>query len=236
MNDAPLLRAEDLHKSYRMGAGTLAVLRGVSLELHRGQVLALMGASGSGKSTLLHLLGLLDTADQGRVFLEGSDCTRASPTVRAQWRARRIGFVFQQFHLLGELSALENVLMPRRIACGWSWWGRARAERERAAAALAAVGLAARARHRPSQLSGGEQQRVAIARALVGEPALLLADEPTGNLDSRTGAEILELLLALAHQRGAALLLATHDARVAAHSHRVLHLVDGRIAEPPPAP
>ncbi|TAH35535.1 MAG: ABC transporter ATP-binding protein [Planctomycetota bacterium] len=236
MSEPLILEARDLHKSYRMGAGRLPVLRGVSLQLRPGEVVALMGASGSGKSTLLHLLGLLDRPDQGRVLLDGADVTELGQSAAARLRAGAIGFVFQQFHLLADLNALQNVLMPRRIACGWSWWRRAGRERERARAILEAVGLAGRLRHRPAQLSGGEQQRVAIARALVSAPALLLADEPTGNLDSATGADILALLLRLARQRQAALLLATHDAHVAAHSDRVLQLVDGTIVGAAPGP
>ncbi|HEX9793190.1 MAG TPA: ABC transporter ATP-binding protein [Planctomycetota bacterium] len=232
----PMLAAAELHKSYRMGAGKLDVLRGIDIELRSGEVCALMGSSGSGKSTLLHLLGLLDRPDRGEVRVGGQPTSRLSAAARARLRADRIGFVFQQFHLLPELGALENVLMPRRIAHGFSWWGQRRAERERARAALESVGMQHRLGNRPAQLSGGEQQRVAIARALVGSPALLLADEPTGNLDSQTGDEVLALLLDLAREHGTAVLLATHDPLVAAHCDRILQLADGRFVAPADAP
>jgi predicted ABC-type transport system involved in lysophospholipase L1 biosynthesis ATPase subunit len=230
MNDStPVLEARGLTKSYRMGASQLSVLRGADLRLARGEVCALMGSSGSGKSTLLHLLGLMDRADAGEILLEGQPVHALSLRRSARLRASRLGFVFQQFQLLHEISALENVLLPRRLAPGASWWSRRRAERAAAQAALDAVGLAARSRHRPPQLSGGEQQRVAIARALISQPLLLLADEPTGNLDRATGAEVLALLLRLARKRGSALLIATHDPEVAAACDRTLRLREGRV-------
>jgi predicted ABC-type transport system involved in lysophospholipase L1 biosynthesis ATPase subunit len=233
MNDsAPVLEASGLAKSYRMGAERLAVLRGVSLTLRAGETCALMGASGSGKSTLLHLLGLMDRPDAGELRLAGEPVHELSPRRAARVRAARIGFVFQQFQLMHELSALENVLLPRRLAGGAPWWSRGAAERAAAQAALESVGLGARLRHRPTQLSGGEQQRVAIARALVSRPALLLADEPTGNLDRRTGEEVLALLLARAKERGAAVLLATHDPAVAAACGRTLRLHEGLVVAP----
>ncbi|RMH00943.1 MAG: ATP-binding cassette domain-containing protein [Planctomycetota bacterium] len=224
-----VLEARELWRRYRMGSGVLEVLRGASLALRPGEVVALRGASGSGKSTLLHLLGLLDRPDRGEVRLAGRAAAGLGATARARLRARLVGFVFQQFHLLAELSALENVLVPRRLACGAAWLRRRREERARARELLAAVGLGDRLRHRPAQLSGGEQQRVAIARALVGRPAILLADEPTGNLDRRTGEEVLALLLELARDRDAAVLLATHDPDIAARCDRILALADGRI-------
>jgi predicted ABC-type transport system involved in lysophospholipase L1 biosynthesis ATPase subunit len=230
MNDfPPVLEARGLAKSYRMGAERLAVLRGASLTLRAGETCALMGASGSGKSTLLHLLGLMDRPDAGELFLGGEAVHALGPRRAARLRAARIGFVFQQFQLLHELSALENALLPRRLAGGAPWWSRRRAERAAARAALESVGLAERLRHRPAQLSGGEQQRVAIARALVSKPLLLLADEPTGNLDRRTGEEVLALLLARARDSGAAVLLATHDPAVAAACGRTLRLREGRV-------
>ncbi|KAA3607834.1 MAG: ABC transporter ATP-binding protein [Planctomycetota bacterium] len=232
-NQAPILQAEALSKSYRMGTSRLQVLRDVQLRLFRGEICALMGASGSGKSTLLHLLGLLDRPDQGEIFLDGRAMNRFGQTTRAKCRARNIGFVFQQFHLLPELSALENVLMPRRLARGLAWFATRHRERDRAREILRAVGLEARMRHRPHQLSGGEQQRVAIARALVSRPAVLLADEPTGNLDSSTGAEILDLLLRLAKEHQTGVVLATHDSNVAAHSDRHWRLVDGAMLQEP---
>ncbi len=225
----PVVEARGLVKSYRVGASTLTVLQGVSLTLQPGETAALMGASGSGKSTLLHLLGLMDKPDAGEILLAGEPVQGFGPRRAAKMRAGRLGFVFQQFQLLHEISALENVLLPRRIANGAAWWSRRAEERRAARAAMAAVGLAERERHRPPQLSGGEQQRVAIARALVGTPQLLLADEPTGNLDRRTGAEVLALMLRLARERGTALLLATHDPEVAAACDRTLHLREGRV-------
>jgi len=230
MNDStPVLAASGLKKSYRMGVETLAVLRGVSLTLHAGETCALMGASGSGKSTLLHLLGLMDRPDAGEILIAGEAMHGLGPRRAARARAARIGFVFQQFQLMHELNALENVLLPRRLAAGAPWWSRGATERAAAKAALESVGLAARLRHRPTQLSGGEQQRVAIARALVSKPVLLLADEPTGNLDRHTGAEILTLLLARAKEQGAAVLLATHDPAVAAACGRTLRLHEGLV-------
>jgi len=226
---APVIAAQGLDKSYRVGASTLQVLKGAALSLDAGETCALMGSSGSGKSTLLHLLGLMDRPDAGEILLSGEAVQNLGARRAAKIRAARLGFVFQQFQLLHEISAFENVLLPRRIATGASWWSRRGQEREAARAALEAVGLTERARHRPTQLSGGEQQRVAIARALVGQPQLLLADEPTGNLDRRTGQEVLELLLRLARERGAAVLLATHDPEVAAACQRTVRLREGRV-------
>ncbi len=232
MSDAaPVVEARSLAKSYRMGASRLAVLRGASLRLAPGEACALMGSSGSGKSTLLHLLGLMDRPDEGEILLDGAPVHGLGPRRAARARAASLGFVFQQFQLLHEISALENVLLPRRLAGGRPWWTRRAAERAAARAALAEVGLAERERHRPAQLSGGEQQRVAIARALVSQPRLLLADEPTGNLDRATGAEVLALLLRLARVRGSALLIATHDPEVAAACDRTVRLREGRVVE-----
>ena len=229
MSGAVVIEAHGLDKSYRIGASTLAVLQGASITLRAGETCALMGSSGSGKSTLLHLLGLMDRPDAGEILLGGEAVHDLSARRAARLRAANLGFVFQQFQLMHEISAFENVLLPRRIAAGTSWWGRRSQEREAARQALEAVGLTERARHRPTQLSGGEQQRVAIARALVGRPQLLLADEPTGNLDRRTGQEVLELLLRLARERGAAVLLATHDPEVAAACDRTVRLREGRV-------
>ena len=225
----PVLDARGLEKSFCMGASQLRVLRGVDLALHSGEVCALRGTSGSGKSTLLHLLGLLDTTDVGSLHLAGLDCTKLGRTAAARQRAKQVGFVFQQFQLLPELDALQNVLMPRRLACGWSWWSRRREEYARAKQILSKVGLSERMSHRPTQLSGGEQQRVAVARALVSKPALLLADEPTGNLDTQTGNDVLALLLGLAREQGAAVLLATHSRSLADACDREILLVDGKL-------
>lgn len=220
----PLLDALDLHKSYQMGRRTLEVLRGVSLSVTQGEFLALRGASGAGKSTLLHLLGGLDVPNQGQIRFAGTDLVRFSSLALSQWRNRKVGFVFQAYHLLPELDALENVCLPGRLART----GAASVEK-RARQLLERVGLGSRLEHKPYELSGGEQQRVAIARAMINEPELVLADEPTGNLDSRTGEEIIELLCALRAERQTTLIIATHDARVAARAPRVLELVDGRV-------
>ena len=224
-----VLSASGLCKSFRMGSSVLQVLRGVELELHTGEVTALMGSSGSGKSTLLHLLGLMDRLNEGRILLRGRPIHGLGASASARVRAQELGFVFQQFQLIQELTALENVLLPRRMARGSSWFANRRQERRQAAALLQEVGLGARLRHRPHQLSGGEQQRVAIARAMVSAPPVLMADEPTGNLDRHTGDEVLKLLLKLARERGCAVLLATHDQRIADACDRILHLHDGRL-------
>ena len=219
----PLLSARGLHKTYIIGRRTLEVLRGVDLTVNRGELLALRGASGAGKSTLLHLLGGLDTPNKGEIWFGGKDLATLSSRGRARLRNQRVGFIFQAYHLLPELDALENVCLPARMA------------RTPAAAAeahgrelLKRVGLAERMDHKPSELSGGEQQRVAIARSLINSPDLILADEPTGNLDSHTGGEIIELLAALWREKQTTLIIATHDAKVAARAPKVMELVDGQ--------
>jgi len=222
--DPWVIEAENLAKVYRLGAGQVHALRGVSLQVHGGEFLALMGASGSGKSTLMHLLGCLDTPTSGTYSLEGRDVSTLSRDERAIVRNMRIGFVFQTFNLLPRLNALDNVALPLLYR------GRAGRAKERAAAALKRVGLAARAGHRPAELSGGECQRVAIARALVAAPAIILADEPTGNLDSATGAEIMHLLAEL-NTEGATILIVTHDAQVASYAGRTLHMRDGQLLD-----
>jgi ABC-type lipoprotein export system ATPase subunit len=231
-NPHPVLLAQNLRKSYRMGSSSLQVLNDVSLELHSGEVAALMGSSGSGKSTLLQLLGLMDSCDSGSILLRGRRIDGRGAGASARIRATEIGFVFQQFQLIQELSALENVLLPRRIARGMSWLSARGEERRKAKQLLTDVGLGARLRHRPNQLSGGEQQRVAIARALVSMPPLLLADEPTGNLDRQTGSEVLELLLRMARERGTAILLATHDPAIAEACEQRFQLEDGVLVTP----
>jgi lipoprotein-releasing system ATP-binding protein len=214
-----------LRKSYVMGSRKLEVLGGIDLSVARGEFLALRGASGAGKSTLLHLLGGIDLPNAGDILFDGVDLRSLSPVALARLRNRRVGFIFQAYHLLPELSALENVMLPARMARSASAPAAARA-----AELLSRVGLSERLEHRPWELSGGEQQRVAIARALVNSPDLILADEPTGNLDSRTGEEIISLLDALRAERQAALIMATHDAGIAARAPRALELVDGQIA------
>jgi lipoprotein-releasing system ATP-binding protein len=220
----PLLVARDLHKTYSMGSRTLEVLRGVSLVVNRGEFLAVRGASGAGKSTLLHLLGGLDSLNAGEVFFAGQDLARLSNPDLARWRNRSIGFIFQAYHLFPELDAMENVCLPARVARV-----PAPEAEERGRQLLERVGLAKRMEHKPAELSGGEQQRVAIARAMINSPDLILADEPTGNLDSHTGEEIIALLCALRAEKQTTLIIATHDARVAAQAPNVLELVDGRI-------
>jgi ABC-type lipoprotein export system ATPase subunit len=224
MNSSHILTARGVRKSYLMGGRPLEVLRDVYLSVERGEFLALRGASGAGKSTLLHLLGGLDIPNAGEIIFDGEDLRSLSNGALARLRNRRVGFVFQAYHLLPELSALENVMLPARMArtaadvAGQS--GRSLLER---------VGLGERFDHRPYELSGGEQQRVALARALINQPDLILADEPTGNLDSHTGEEIIALLCALREERRATLIMATHDARIAARAPRVIELVDGTI-------
>jgi lipoprotein-releasing system ATP-binding protein len=219
-----LLRASNLHKSYRLGQTSLEVLCGVSLAVIRGEFLALRGASGAGKSTLLHLLGGLDLPNAGEVWFEDQNLGAISVGELARIRNRRIGLIFQAYHLLPELDALENVCLPARI----SRLGPQQAK-ERAQALLDRVGLGHRMNHLPTELSGGEQQRVAIARALINEPTLVLADEPTGNLDSHTGEGILHLLCSLREEHHTTLIIATHDEHVAVRAARVLQLADGRI-------
>ncbi|MGP8238767.1 MAG: ABC transporter ATP-binding protein, partial [Limisphaerales bacterium] len=211
----PILLAQALRKSYVMGGRNLEVLAGIDLAVTRGEFVALRGASGAGKSTLLHLLGGLDLPNAGEILFDGKNLASLSPGALAQWRNRSVGFVFQAYHLLPELTALENVMLPARM-------GRvaAAATATRAAEVLARVGLAQRMEHRPWELSGGEQQRVAIARALVNSPDLILADEPTGNLDSRSGEEIIHLLQELRSERRATLIIATHDSGVASRAPR----------------
>lgn len=224
MNDL-LLEARDLHKTYTLGHRSLEVLRGVDLQVQRGELLALRGASGAGKSTLLHILGGLDTSDLGEIWFAGNNLKALSPLNLARWRNRTVGFIFQAYHLLPELDALENVCLPARMARSPG-----QATQRRARELLTRVGLGERLDHKPAELSGGEQQRVAIARALINSPELILADEPTGNLDSHTGEEIIELLLTLRAERQTTLIIATHDPEVAARTPRIFSLVDGRIA------
>jgi putative ABC transport system ATP-binding protein len=221
--DTPLIRTEHLARRYRMGRETVQALRGVDLEIGRGEYAAIIGPSGSGKSTLMNILGCLDTPDDGRYWLNGQLVSDMHDRQLAHVRNREIGFVFQSFALLSRATALQNVELPLLYA---KVPRRDRAHR--AAEALARVGLADRARHRPAELSGGQRQRVAIARALVTAPSLLLADEPTGNLDTVTGEEILALFDEL-HRAGNTVIVVTHEAEVAARAQRTLRVLDGKI-------
>jgi ABC-type lipoprotein export system ATPase subunit len=223
-----LIRLEDIHKVYRLGEVDLPVLRGVSLRIARGDLVALMGISGSGKTTLMNILGCLDRPTSGRYWLDGEEISRLSPDGRAFLRNQKIGFVFQNFNLLPRTTAIENVLMPLAYAphhvSEREGWQRARELLER-------VGLGERLHHEPSQLSGGQQQRVAIARALVNRPQILFADEPTGNLDSRSSEEILRMFQELSERDGITIVLVTHDPGVAGHARRVIRMRDGRIED-----
>jgi putative ABC transport system ATP-binding protein len=218
-----VIKATDISKIYMMGEIEVHALRGVSLEIERGEVISIMGPSGSGKSTLMNILGCLDQPTGGEYVLDGERTANLVDDQLAQIRNRKVGFIFQTFNLLGRQSALANVELPMRYA------GIANGRRERARQALESVGLGDRVRHRPNELSGGQQQRVAIARALVNNPAIILADEPTGNLDSHSGDEIMQILLDLNRTRGTTLIFVTHDPGIAARTERVLHLMDGLL-------
>jgi len=230
-----VLAARGIHKAFAVGDRRLEVLHGVDLDLRPGELLGLVGASGAGKSTLLHILGLLDPPTKGKVILDGRDAWALPTTERARLRNERLGFVFQFYHLLPELNALENAFLPAMIGNAAARGGRSLGEfRARAKDTLVRFGLEDRLEHRPSQLSGGEQQRVAIARALLLDPAVVIADEPTGNLDSATGEVVLDLLIREQENRGLALLLVTHDERVARRCGRVISMLDGRIENAAP--
>jgi ABC-type lipoprotein export system ATPase subunit len=220
----PLVSARSVTKSYELGKRSLTVLRELTFAVPRGEFIALRGASGAGKSTLLHLLGGLDSPDKGEVWFDGQNLANYPASDLAHLRNSKIGFVFQAYHLLPELDALENVCLPARIARMPPDQAEARGRE-----LLSRVGLKERMEHRPAELSGGERQRVAIARALANQPDLVLADEPTGNLDSHTGGEIIDLLCSLVAERKTTLLIATHDASIAARAPKVVNLVDGSI-------
>jgi len=223
-----ILKAENVHKSYRMGATRVHVLKGADLAVREGEFVAIIGASGSGKSTFLHVLGGLDRPDKGVVSFNGRDLNRVGARELNRFRNERVGFVFQFYHLLDELSVLENVLLPAMVSRSvLGWITSRRAVRKRAEALLDQLGLRERAGHKPYQLSGGERQRVAIGRALMNEPKLLLADEPTGNLDSATGNGILNVFETL-NRAGQTIVMVTHDERIARKAQRIVTLADGR--------
>ncbi len=230
MNEAPLLRAQDVRKTYRLGRVDVPVLSGVDLDVQEGEWLAIVGSSGSGKSTLLHLLGGLDRVDanSGPITFLGEDLRAFSPARENRYRNRDVGFVFQFYHLLPELTVLENAMIPALVGLGRLQFAQEKkAITERAATLLTDFGLSHRLKHRSSELSGGERQRVAIARALINRPRVLLADEPTGNLDVKTGHGILDLI-ASRHGTGTTVVMVTHDQAIAARASRQIHLADGR--------
>jgi lipoprotein-releasing system ATP-binding protein len=230
------LSAVGLKKSYRKGKNQVPVLHGVDLDVERGELVAIVGSSGSGKSTLLHVLGLLDAPDAGEVRLEGERIDHLSDRRRDSLRNHTFGFIFQFYHLLPELTTLENVLSPLMIRHGFfSYLSRKKEFKREAMAILDRVGLGHRTSHLPSELSGGEMQRAAIARALCGRPEVLLADEPTGNLDSTSGQSIMELLRDLNTERGLTMMVVTHDPQIAAQADRTVRLVEGRIEDWVPA-
>jgi len=222
----PVIQLDHIHKTYTMGDVDVHALRGVSLTIKEGEFVAIMGASGSGKSTTMNIIGCLDRPTRGAYILDGQDVSELSKDERADIRCQKIGFVFQGFNLLSRTSALENVELPMLYA------GVPNAQRDqRALDALAAVGLAGREQNHPNQLSGGQQQRVAVARALVNDPALILADEPTGNLDSRTSVEVMEIFQRLNRERGITLVLVTHEPDIAQYAQRVVVFKDGKISK-----
>jgi lipoprotein-releasing system ATP-binding protein len=230
---AALLQTSQLAKSYRKGGVTIPVLSGVDLRVSQGQFLAIVGQSGSGKSTLLHLMATLDSPDAGAIYFEGNRIDNLSSAGRDVLRNNHFGMIFQFYHLLPELTTLENVLLPLMIGRGpWAYWRSRHRHHDRARHLLALIGLEHRLRHRPRELSGGEMQRVAIARALVTEPRILLADEPTGNLDRHSGQEILHWLRALNQRENLTIVMVTHDHSIAGQADRVFQLTEGKLHEP----
>jgi putative ABC transport system ATP-binding protein len=225
MSDGPIIQVRDLRKIYHLGDVDVHALRGVNLTVERGELLCVMGPSGSGKSTLFHILGGLTSATSGHVMVDGRDLSQISDAERTRMRKTTVGFVFQKYNLLPTLTAADNIAIARHIA------GREQADDPKFQAVLELLGIQHRLQHRPSALSGGEQQRVAIARAIVNHPAILLADEPTGNLDSQNSAAVLRVLRDLNERLGQTVLMITHDPTVASYGHRIVHMLDGRIVE-----
>jgi putative ABC transport system ATP-binding protein len=223
--DSPVIQAKDLKKVYKMGALEVHALRGVTFNIYPGEIVSIMGPSGSGKSTLMNLLGCLDRPTAGEYLLDNENVSKLDDDQLASIRNRKVGFVFQSFNLLPRASALANVELPLRYA------GVTKERTQRAQEALDAVGLSDRIKHRPSELSGGQQQRVAIARALVNKPAIIMADEPTGNLDSKSGQEIIDLILKLNRELATTVIIITHDPKVAEKTQRVIRLMDGLLEE-----
>ena len=232
----PLLTATNLHKTYRKDAVKVRVLRGLDLEVYPGEFLSIVGVSGSGKSTLLHLLGTIDRPDEGEIRLAGKRIDDLPAERRDVLRNQTFGFIFQFYHLLPELNAIENVLMPQMIKhSAWSWLRQRHPLRRRAMELLERVGLGQRLKHRPRELSGGEMQRAAIARALINQPRILLADEPTGNLDAGTGGEIVHLLRDLNRHEGLTIIMVTHNLDIVTETDRVVRLVAGQVEKAPQA-
>ncbi|MCS6865581.1 MAG: ABC transporter ATP-binding protein [Gemmataceae bacterium] len=230
-----MLIARDIKKTYRRHAVEIRVLNGLNLEVQTGEFLSIVGASGSGKSTLLHLLGILDTPDSGEILLDGKRIDSLPSKERDQLRNRTFGYIFQFYHLLPELSALDNVLMPAYIGHSWvSWWPTRRQWRRRAYELLEKVGLSHRTKHRPRELSGGEMQRTAIARALLMNPRVLLADEPTGNLDAESGRGIMQLLREINRDECVTIIMVTHNLEIVPMTDRVVRISSGRITDDPP--
>jgi len=223
MDNSAVIHTENITKTYHMGMVEVNALCGVSFKIFSGEILSIMGPSGSGKSTLMNIIGFLDRPTSGDYYLDGNLVSGMNDDELAIVRNRKVGFVFQSFNLLSRATALANVELPLRYA------GVSEGRRERAIEALKTVGLGERVRHKPSELSGGQQQRVAIARALINNPAIILADEPTGNLDSKSGKEIMDILLTLNRERGTTIIIVTHDPTIAAQTHRIIRLRDGLL-------
>ena len=229
-----MLAVTDLCKSYRRHADVVKVLNGLSMRVETGEFVSIVGASGSGKSTLLHLIGTLDAPDSGAIYLDEQRIDQLPPSARDALRNRTFGFIFQFYHLLPELSTLDNVLMPAYVNYSvLGWWQKRRDWRRRAEGLLQRVGLGHRIKHKPRELSGGEMQRAAVARALLAQPRVLLADEPTGNLDAETGDEIIRLLRELNQEDGVTILMVTHNMEIAARTDRIVRMQQGRIVEEP---